>query len=148
MENGLRLSIFLGLAVYMAGILYLLKRGKLTVKYSIVWLISGVGMLFFIIFPSLAIWFSDVLHIKDPVNFVFAAGFAFVLLIALSLSASVSALYNKQKTLIQTQSLLEKRLRETEAAASKATAEKRDLFPSDGDTFQSERANEHEEARR
>ncbi len=148
MENGLRLSIFFGLAVYMAGILYLLKRGKLTVKYSIVWLISGVGMLFFILFPSLAIWFSDFLHIKDPVNFIFAAGFAFVLLIALSLSASVSALYNKQKTLIQTQSLLEKRLREAEAAAGKPTAEKHKISPRDGDGFQSEEANDHPEARR
>lgn len=109
-----RIALIVGSVLYLLLILYMLKHKKLTVRYSIIWLISGVVLLLFALFPYLVLVLRDLLKLEMPTNVVFTLSIAFILLISLSVSSAVSILHEKQKRLTQTQALLEKRVRELE----------------------------------
>ena len=109
-----RIALIVGSVLYLLLILYMLKHKKLTVRYSIIWLISGVVLLLFALFPYLVLVLRDLLKLEMPTNVVFTMSIAFILLVSLSVSSAVSILHEKQKRLIQTQALLEKRVRELE----------------------------------
>lgn len=112
----LRLDLFLGAAVFLAVILWLLKKGRLTVRYSIIWLMAGGALLLFAVFPYIVLVLRDWLNMEMPVNVVFTLVLAFVLLLLLSLSNIVSGFAEKLKRLAQENALLEKRVRELEQA--------------------------------
>ena len=112
----LRLDLFLGAAVFLAVILWLLKKGRLTVRYSIIWLMAGGALLLFAVFPYIVLVLRDWLNMEMPVNVVFTLVLAFVLLLLLSLSTIVSGFAEELKRLAQENALLEKRVRELEQA--------------------------------
>ena len=112
----LRLDLFLGAAVFLAVILWLLKKGRLTVRYSIIWLMAGGALLLFAVFPYIVLVLRDWLNMEMPVNVVFTLVLAFVLLLLLSLSTIVSGFAEKLKRLAQENAMLEKRVRELEQA--------------------------------
>ncbi|MEG0168038.1 MAG: DUF2304 domain-containing protein [Ruthenibacterium sp.] len=114
-----RIALLLGSFVYFGIILLMLKRKRLTVRYSIIWLLSGAVFLIFAIFPYTVLVLRDLLKMEMPVNVVFMLVIAFMLLLLLSLSSTVSTLSEKQKRLTQTVALLEKRVRELESNAKK-----------------------------
>ena len=110
-----RAALIVGVLVYLLVIFYLMKKEKLSVKYSIIWLISGAVLLLFALVPYVVLVMGDILHVINPVNFVFMIAFVFVLFILLSLSAAASGFAERIKQLAQKQALLEVRVRELEA---------------------------------
>jgi hypothetical protein len=112
----LRLDMFLGAVVFLVVILWLLKKGWLTVRYSIIWLMAGGALLVFAVFPYIVLVLRDWLNMEMPVNVIFTLVLAFVLLLLLSLSTIVSGFAEKLKRLAQENALLEKRVRELEQA--------------------------------
>lgn len=98
----------------LAVVLYLLNRGVLAVKYAILWLICGAGLLAVALFPYIIYVVRDLLDMVMPSNVVFLIMFGFVLLLLLSHSIAVSELSEKSKRQTQTIALLEKRVRELE----------------------------------
>ena len=117
----LRLDMFLGAVVFLVVILWLLKKGRLTVRYSIVWLMAGGALLVFAVFPYIVLVLRDWLNMEMPVNVIFTLVLAFVLLLLLSLSTIVSGFAEKLKRLAQENALLEKRVRELEQALAQRT---------------------------
>ena len=120
----LRLDMFLGAVVFLVVILWLLKKGRLTVRYSIIWLMAGGALLVFAVFPYIVLVLRDWLNIEMPVNVIFTLVLAFVLLLLLSLSTIVSGFAEKLKRLAQENALLEERVRRLEvqlAAQDKQT---------------------------
>lgn len=95
-------------------VLALLKRGVLAVKYALLWLVCGVGLLLVALFPYLIYVVRDWLDMVMPSNVVFLIMFGFVLLLLLSHSVAVSELSEKSKRQTQSIALLEKRVRELE----------------------------------
>lgn len=114
MDRILRILLLVGTFIYLGIILYMLKHKKLTVRYSIIWLISGLILLVFAAFPYVVFVLRDLLHVEMPVNLVFTMLFGFVLLLLLSISCIVSGFAEKIKRLTQEAALLEKRVRELE----------------------------------
>lgn len=110
----LRLALLLGSAGLCAFVLYLIKKGKMEVKYSIIWMAFSAAMLIFAIFPYIVLIMGDIAGVADPVNFIFLAIIIFILLILLSVSAVVSGFSQKIKKLAQMNAFLEKRVRELE----------------------------------
>ena len=110
-----RVVFLIGVVLYLLLILLLLRRGRLTVRYAILWLASGVVLLLFALFPYVVLVLGDIFKVLNPVNFVFLVILAFVMLILLSLSAVVSGFAVKIKALTQNAALLERRIRELEA---------------------------------
>lgn len=117
----LRLDMFLGAVVFLVVILWLLKKGRLTVRYSIIWLMAGGALLVFAVFPYIVLVLRDWLNMEMPVNVIFTLVLAFVLLLLLSLSTIVSGFAEKLKRLAQENALLEKRVRELEQALAQYT---------------------------
>lgn len=110
----LRLDLLIAVAAYLGIIFWLLKKKRLTVRYSLIWLISGFVFLIFAVFPYVVLVLRDIFKMEMPVNVVFMLVLAFVLLLLLSLSSIVSGQSEKIKRLTQSQALLEKRVRELE----------------------------------
>ncbi len=110
-------ALIAGALVYLLIVFYLLKKQKLAVQYAIIWLVSGFVLLLFAIFPYIVLVLSDILHVLNPVNFIFLVTLCFVLLILLSLSVVVSGFALRIKRLTQNAALLERRIRELEDRA-------------------------------
>lgn len=110
----LRILLIIGAIVYLGIILFLLKRKKLNVQYSIIWLASAVVLILFALFPYILAVLRDITGIEVVANLVYMLLFMFVILLLLSLSTIVTGFATKIKRLTQTQALLEKRIRELE----------------------------------
>lgn len=95
-----------------------IRNKGIELKYSLVWLALGTGIIIFTCFPKLTTWLAHVLGISQPMNMLFFAGFCFMLPIIFSLSVSVSRLSNKVKRLTQEMALLEEQKRKAEEEES------------------------------
>ena len=95
-----------------------IRNKGIELKYSLVWLALGTGIIIFTCFPKLTTWLAHVLGISQPMNMLFFAGFCFMLPIIFSLSVSVSRLSNKVKRLTQEMALLEEQKRKAEEELS------------------------------
>ena len=106
--------MLLGALVLLAIIFVFLKKGLMTVKYSLLWLGLSLALLIFAVCPYVVYVMRDILGVEMPVNLVFMLMFCFVLLVLLSLSIAISQLAEKSKRLTQANAILEKRVRELE----------------------------------
>lgn len=117
MIGSLRAFLLIGVAVYLFIVLYMMKTSRFSVKYALIWIIGGVLMLLFAVFPQWVFDVSALVGISDPVNAVFFLFACFTIVMLLSLTSIVTELAGKNLRLIQSQSLLEKRVRELEKIA-------------------------------
>lgn len=108
------LRIVLGLAVagYFIVILYFIKKKTLLIKYTLLWIFSGLVMGLLVLFPKILDWFVHLIGIQTPINGLLVVSILAVLIILMSLTAIVSKQAERMKCLIQYISLLEKRIRE------------------------------------
>lgn len=90
----------------------------MSLKYSLVWFLTGLVLLICAVFPQLIGNITGLLGIYSEANGVFFVGVCFILLIILSLTSIVSGLSERLRNLIQTQGMLEKRVRELEEKIS------------------------------
>ena len=116
MTDKFQAFMILGALVLLVIIFVLLKHGKMTVKYSLLWMCLSLVLLVFALFPYVVYVLRDLIDVEMPVNLVFMLMFCFVLLVLLSLSIAISQLAEKSKRLTQANAILEKRVRELEKA--------------------------------
>ncbi len=114
MTPQLQFFMILGAVALLLIIFLFLKRGLMSVKYSLLWLALAVGLVVFALFPYVVYVLRDLLDIEMPVNLVFLLMFCFVLMVLLSLSIAISQLADKCKRLTQANAILEKRVRDLE----------------------------------
>jgi hypothetical protein len=58
----------------MSSLLYfvdMIRKDKITLKYSLPWLASLVGVIFLMIFPEFINWVARLLGVATPVNAIF-----------------------------------------------------------------------------
>ena len=118
MTPELQIILLVGAVIYLLLIFRLLKIGKLSIKFSLLWLASGAVLVLFAVCPYVVYVLRDILEIQMPSNLVFLLLFCFVLLVLLSLSIGVSQLADKCKRLTQENAILEKRVRDLEKKLS------------------------------
>ena len=106
--------MILGAVILLLIIFVLLKKGKMTVKYSLLWLGLAVVLVIFAICPYVVYVLRALLDVEMPVNLVFLLMFCFVLVVLLSLSVAITQLAEKCKRLTQANAILEKRVRDLE----------------------------------
>ena len=110
----LQIVMLLAVAVYFVLLYLLLKKRSLHLKYTLLWIFSGVLMLVLAVFPRLLDWFAALIGIYEPTNALFSLIFFCVIIILMSLTAIVSKQNERIKRLAQAVALLEKRVRELE----------------------------------
>lgn len=114
MSMYLRVLLGIVVIVYFWLILHFIKKKMLTLKYILLWLFSGVIMGILVLFPKLLVFFADLVGIETPMYGLFLAGIFFSLLLSMSLTVIVSKQTERIKNLVQSNAVLEKRVRELE----------------------------------
>lgn len=114
MSRTLSVILMLGIVCYFWILYRLLKKNILTLKYTLLWLLTGGGLALLAVFPGIIYAFSDFIGVKTPVNGMFLFMIAFLFLIVLSITAIVSRQSERIKRMAQKMALLEKRVREAE----------------------------------
>lgn len=110
----LQITLSVAVICYFIIILYYLKRKMLELKYTLVWLITGLVMGIMIYFPQTLVRFVRILGIESNMNGLYLLCIAFIIVILMTLTSIVSRQQLKIRTLIQEISMLEKRVRELE----------------------------------
>ncbi|MBO5072380.1 MAG: DUF2304 domain-containing protein [Eubacterium sp.] len=109
-----RFVIVLFVIVYFVALIVLLKKKRLALKYSLLWIFCGVLFLIAAAFPGLLVFITSLVGIEVPTNGLFAIAILFLILILMSITVIVSETSARIKTLVQKISLMEKRIRELE----------------------------------
>lgn len=90
-------------------ILHLLKKDKITIKYSLVWLFPFIILLIFTLIPGFLTWTSNLLGFQTASNMIFALLIALLMIISIALTVIVSNQKNQIRTLIQEISILKEK---------------------------------------
>ncbi len=106
--------LILAIVFYFIIILSLLKHRMLNMKYTLLWLLTGVVMLILVIKPMIVVQFKGLVGITDNMNLLFIVFIGFLIMLVLSLTSIASRQQQRITRLIQAQGLLEKRVRELE----------------------------------
>jgi hypothetical protein len=114
MSLNLKLSIISFVVVYLIYIVFLIKKNKFDLKYSLLWMFTGVFILFTVIFSKQLNFDFNLIGIEVLSNGVFVTFIVSIILILIAITSIVSTLKKKNTHLIQHLALLEKRLRTLE----------------------------------
>ncbi len=117
MTSQLRLSLIILSAVFMIVVIRLVRRGRLQLKYSLLWLLIGCTFIICAVFPGVVTFFKGLFGIALTSNFVFLAGLGGLFLVCLSLTVIVSWQARDIRMLVQRIALLEHDLGVDEADA-------------------------------
>ncbi len=110
----LRIILIRGVVLFLLLILYWLKIKALNLKYSLLWIVSGIAMGVLVIFPDTLLFLSRITGIQTPMYALIVCALGLILAILMSITSIVSRQNRKIRTLIQDNALLEKRVRELE----------------------------------
>lgn len=90
----------------------MIKKYELQLKYALLWFVVVLVMIIVALFPGIAFFFTDIIGIQDPSNFVFLLGILSCLVIIFSLSISISTLSSKMRQMSQEIGLLKYQFKE------------------------------------
>lgn len=113
MGTPLRLILGLFSLGFLCYVFMLVGKGKLLLKYSLLWLVLGFAMLACAVFPGIVFAVSGVTGIITSSNFVFLVAISLLLAVSLSLSVVISRQSVSIKNLVQRVALLEKLIEDT-----------------------------------
>lgn len=114
MTDLFRSILLIGVLLYLILIIWLMRKGKLSLKYTLIWFLTGLVLLVCAMFPGLVRTMTHMIGVYSEVNAVFFIGVCFLLLIILFLTSVASGLSERIRNLTQTQAMLEKRVRDLE----------------------------------
>jgi len=87
--------------MFLCYIVLMLRNKKIELKYTLIWLFTGISFLAIAVFPDILRILSRILHIIEPVNTLFLFIIFFMLLILFSLTIALSRNAGRVKTLVQ-----------------------------------------------
>ena len=114
MSINLRLGIFAVSLIIVIIIIQILKRGKVPIKYSLVWFLSTIIMLLVAFFPDLLIVIAKIIGFETMSNMVIGVMIIILFLISMALTIIVSGQKEKITLLIQEVSILKRKVEEDE----------------------------------
>ena len=106
MTTKFQIILIVGILLILLLILNMIRKRKLELKYSLVWLIVMILLLFIAGSPEKLTEISKALGIYSPVNMVFFLGFVFSLIIIFVLTVTVSRLSARIRRLAQIVAML------------------------------------------
>jgi hypothetical protein len=93
-------------AVLVLLVIGLLRTRRVREKYAGTWLLVATAVCVLGAFPSAVFWLADVLGVQTPVNLVFSASIAILLLVCIQLSVEISNLEEETRTIAEEVALL------------------------------------------
>ena len=89
-------------------ILYLLKKGRITIKYSLIWIFIFTILVIALIIPGFMDFITTKLGFQTPSNMVLSLLIASLILITITLTVVVSTQDKKIRLLVQEISMMKK----------------------------------------
>lgn len=114
MLSKINVFVFIVVFVCLISIINLLKKRKLNLTYSLLWLAACVILLFAIIFPQTLVFISSIIGVYALENTVYIIQAIFILAILISLTVIASKQNEKNYKLAQNQAILDYKLRSLE----------------------------------
>lgn len=115
LDNILLSIVFLILSIaFFVYTIYQVKRNKLLLKYSLMWILLSVFLLLFAIIPQPIFSLAHLLGFGVSSNFIFTAAIFFLLLLCLGQSRAISQHATKTIRITQELALQEKRIKDLE----------------------------------
>ena len=105
-------AIFMAVALLFITI-ELVRRHKLKVEYSWLWLITSLGLLLLVVRYDLLVWLSALIGAVLPTTTLFISAIIFLALLMIHFSVKTTTHDNQIKTLTQELALLRSRLEES-----------------------------------
>lgn len=109
MSLSLKLDSTIFILSIMILIIVLVKKEKISVKYSLVWLLPCILLLVFVLMPGFLTFTTTFLGFQTSSNMIFALLIGFLMIITIALTVIVSKQKEKIKLLIQEISLLKEK---------------------------------------
>ena len=106
MEIELKISAIVFLLLVIVFVSSLIIKDKITIKYSLVWLIPSIILLIFVLVPGFLTWTTNVLGFQTSSNMVLSLLIGLLLTISIALTVIVSKQKEQIRLLIQEVSLL------------------------------------------
>lgn len=114
MSNRIQIIMIVLEILYFLFIVKLLKHKKIMVSYSLTWILAGVVITVFTLFPKLMSDTFVFLQIESPMNGILSLLIFFIMVIMIVLTSIVSKQTNQIRTLTQENAILESRVKELE----------------------------------
>lgn len=108
-------TALIGAAAVLITIAEMLRRRRLREKYAALWVVVGLGVLILASAPGLLFWLSHRLGVQTPVNLAFFVGALVLLIVSVQLSAEISTLEDRTRTLAEEAAALRLRIERLEA---------------------------------
>ena len=113
MTTRFQMILIVGIVLILIYILNMIRKRKLELKYSLVWLIVMIMLLVIACVPETLTKAAKSLGIYSPVNMIFFLGFVFSLIIIFVLTVTVSRLSARIRRLAQILAMLNNYMGET-----------------------------------
>ena len=114
LEIRLRIALLVALALYFCSIFVLLKKKRLELRYTLLWIFGGIIMLLLLAFPGAFGALLRLIGVVEVTNGLFGIVLFLLLIILISMTSVLSQLSNKLRTLTQICAQYEKRIRDLE----------------------------------
>lgn len=119
----LKVSLLAAVLVFFIIVLSMLKRRRLALKYTLLWLLTGVVMLIFVVFPELLQSLAGFIGAQTLMNTLYLLIIGFILVLLMMLTSIVSKQTERIAFLAQANAILEKRVRELEESKERETTD-------------------------
>ena len=110
----LKVTMLIVIAFFFIGVLRLLKRHRLQLRYTLLWLFCTFLLFLLILFPQAMTWIGNMVGIQTTMNTIYIFLIGFLIILSLSLTSIVSVQMKEIKTLDQNIALNERRIRNLE----------------------------------
>lgn len=112
MSLNLQIVAVLFLLAILVSIIYILRKGRIAIKYALVWFFAALVLSIFVIFPGLMNSLTNLLGFEVGSNMIFAGLIAMLIFINIALTVIVSGQSSKIRLLIQEVSMLKAKIDE------------------------------------
>ncbi|MCE5169386.1 DUF2304 domain-containing protein [Paenibacillus profundus] len=110
MEAKLQMLLLLGCLTTLVFIINMIRKEKLELKYSLLWIFICISIIFLCVFPNSINAMANLMGIITPINALFFWGLVSSLIINFQLTVAESRKSKKIKELSQAIALLEKKI--------------------------------------
>ncbi|MCL2384008.1 MAG: DUF2304 domain-containing protein [Oscillospiraceae bacterium] len=114
MVDRLQLPMIIISILFIILVVEIVRKDRISVKYSLVWIFSGAVMLVVSLFPNRFLGVARYFGFEVLSNMLFFVGIGLLMLISISLTVIVSGQKKKIQVLIQEVSLLKEKLEDKE----------------------------------
>lgn len=109
MSTELKITAIISILFLIVLILHYVKKEKILIKYSLVWLLPSIVLLIFVLVPGFLTWTTNLLGFQTASNMILTLLVGLLLVITIALTVIVSTQKEQIRLLIQEVSLLKEK---------------------------------------